>query len=383
MIIKNFFNRLISRFPISVFSYALFAFTLTIIYGIIGSHFIMRLNFVDSVYYTVITMATVGYGDIMPVSPIEKIFTITLALSGVILVAYIFSSFITNFITKVEKMKSGAQMMKKLSQMKDHYILCGYGRVGKIVLDELIKRNQKVVVVENNHDRVQSLKEYLELIQNENVLVIQGNATENEILEKFRIEYSFGTIITTGSDVSNLFIVLSLRELDSKAWIVSRASKSENVSRLYSAGANKVISPEVSGANDLYFAGVEPNLLKVTVQHYFEDIHEEMLIMLNHGCTIENIEYHFPGIKTPLVRKIGVLTEVEIDTFLSNLVNDDDGNNYLSDIYKMVNGVHSHWISGPNQDALDDLLDELKRHENVLGVNLSYEEIAELSKKYC
>lgn len=382
MNIKIFFHSLISRVPISVFIYAFIAFAFTIFYGIIGSHFIMGLNLIDSIYYTVITMATVGYGDIMPVTPIEKIFTITLALSGVILVAYIFSSFITNFINKVEKMKSGVQIMKKLSQMKDHYILCGYGRVGKIILDELIKRNQKVVVVEKNIDRVQSLKEHLDFIQNENVVVINGNATENEIIKKFNIERSFGTIITTGSDVSNLFIVLSLRELDSDAWIVSRASKTENVSRLYSAGANKVISPEVSGANDLYFAGVEPNLLKLTVQHFFDEIHDEMNIVLKYGCTIENIEYHFPGIKTPLVRKIGVLSETEIDYFLNNLATDDKGNNYLSDIYKMVNGIHSHWISGSNQEALDDLLEELKNHENVLGVDLSYEEIAELSKEY-
>ena len=382
MPIKKIINRILSKLPANVIIYAIILIIISLTYGIIGSHHIMNLNFIDSLYFTVITMATVGYGDIMPVTTLQKIFSISLALIGVGIFAYIFSTFITNFITKVEEVKSGVEMKKKIEKIEDHYILCGYGRVGQVVLQELLKRHQKIIIVEKNKEVFDKLKNNEEFIKNEDIIIVHGDATENEIMEKFKIEKSYGLILTTGSDVSNLFIVLTIRDNYPNSWIVSRASKIENISRLYSAGANKVISPEASGGNDLYYAAVKPNLIRITDKHGINNVTEEMEVVLKHKCTVESIEYHFPGIKSPLIRKIGVLTMEQMLEFDTRLKNNENAHNSLNSIYESVNGIHSHWISGPNQETLNKVVDILKNKNLILGVNLSDEEIMELSKKY-
>ena len=145
------------------------------------------------------------------------------------------------------------------------------------------------------------------LEENENVILLNGNATEDKTLKKLNIDKSLGVIVTTGSDVDNLFIVLTTRELYNDAWIVSRASKKESINRLKHAGANKVISPESSGGTDIYFAAVQPNLVHITERHGVDFIGNELEILRKYDCHLENIEYHFHGIKTPVSRTIGVM----------------------------------------------------------------------------
>ena len=114
------------------------------VYGILGSYFIMHLNIIDSIYYSIITMATVGYGDYTPHTGIQKIFATTLALSGVALLAYVFNIMLTSFQEKMSEYSKGARKMKAIEDMDDYYIICGFGRVGKVVFDELKKRKQNI-----------------------------------------------------------------------------------------------------------------------------------------------------------------------------------------------------------------------------------------------
>ena len=105
------------------------------IYGIVGTHYIMNLGWFDSIYYATITMTTVGYGDFLPSTGIQKIFATTLAIGGVGLLAYVFNIILTNFQEKMSEYSQGAKKMKAIEVMKDYYIICGLGRVGKVVLD--------------------------------------------------------------------------------------------------------------------------------------------------------------------------------------------------------------------------------------------------------
>ncbi|HOQ19397.1 MAG TPA: 3H domain-containing protein, partial [Methanothermobacter thermautotrophicus] len=191
-----------------------------------------------------------------------------------------------------------------------------------------------------------------------------------------------GVIITTGDDVDNLFITLTCRELNPDIWIVTRASKRENIKRLYRAGADRVISPEISGGEDIYFAAMEPTMVKITVKHDVEDIGREAEIILKHGCTLEDIEYHLPEFKEPLVRKIGVSEAEELERFLKILEGDPSRKSSLKRIYESVSGIHSHWISGPDRESIDAVLDELKSEGILLGVNLNDEEIKEVARKH-
>jgi voltage-gated potassium channel len=347
-----------------------------LLYGILGSIFIMNLNIFDSIYYTIITIATVGYGDIIPVTPLQKIFSVTLAISGVGLLAYIVTFIISSVTENLQDIRSGRIMERKLAEMENHYILCGFGRVGAAVYEELMKRNQKVIIIEKEEEKLEDIEE------NDKVIALNANATEDKTLKKLNIDKSLGMIVTTGSDVDNLFIVLTTRELYKDSWIISRASKKENVNRLKHAGANKVISPEASGGVDIYFAAVQPNLVYITQNHEIDFLEKEFEILKKYDCHLENIEYHFHGVRTPVTRDIGVLGEEEKNHFIDMVKNNPNVRNSLETMYKTVNGVHSHWISGPDKTHVDRAIEELKKEDGFLGVNLKFEEINEFTKQF-
>ena len=147
-------------------------------YGILGSYFIMDLNLIDSVYYTVITMTTVGYGDYIPSTGIQKIFATTLALGGVALLAYVINIILTNVQEKMGEYSKGAMKMKTIEHMDDYYILCGYGRVGKVVFEELTKRNQNIIVFEKDEDLIKDIEE------SDSVVTIRKDATEDNLISK-------------------------------------------------------------------------------------------------------------------------------------------------------------------------------------------------------
>ena len=230
-------------------------------------------------------------------------------------------------------------MERKLADMENHYVLCGFGRVGLSVFEELKKRGQKVIIVDRDENVTEDIEE------DENTVVFNANATEDKTIRKLNIDKSLGVIIATGSDVENLFMVLTIREMYKDAWIITRASKKDNINRLKHAGANKIISPEASGGVDIYFAAVEPNLIYVTEKHNIDFLEKEFDILRKYNCHLENIEYHFHGIRTPVIRKIGVLNEEEEDAFIDKVKNNPDIRESLETLYGTVNGVHSHWIS--------------------------------------
>ena len=357
--------------------YALVALVALFVYGILGSMFIMHLDIINSLYFTVITVATVGYGDILPVTPVQKLFTVTLVLGGVGLVAYAFTLAITVVSMVVEEVTSGSMQRRRIAAAKNHFVLCGYGRVGSAVFKQLQRRNQEAIIIERDRNIIEK-----ELWEEPEVLAIPGDATDEEILKSAGIERARGIIIATGEDVDNLFITLTARELHPEIWIVARASKSENIKRLYRSGADKVISPETSGGEDIYFAAIQPTLLKITMMHGVSNIKKEAEIILKHGATLENIEYHLPEFKEPLARKIQISKMDELNKFMDSLERDPARKNSLQRVYESVSGIHSHWISGQDRESLDRIVAELKKEGLLLGVNLNDNEIKEAARKH-
>lgn len=367
--------KLLTKLPTKYITNGLFLIALLFAYGIIGSHFIMGLNLIDSIYYSVITMATVGYGDYIPVTGIQKIFATTLALGGVALLAYVFNIILTTFQERMSKYSKGARKMKTIEQMDDYYILCGYGRVGKVVYDELNRRQQNVIIFEKNEELCENIEE------NDSTVVINKDATENNLIAKLSAKKCKSVIISTGDDVTNLFIVLTIREINPDAWIVSRVSKTENFARLRKAGADKLVSPELIGGKDLYLESAKPHLLRLTVQHSSDEIFDEFEIISKHNCTLENIDYHIPGIETPLSREIKTMNIEDGKRYRDYLNNNKEAKAALDNLYNSVNNIHSHWISGPNRTVLNKLINDLEKQEMIIGKNLTNKEIMEITKK--
>ena len=367
--------KLLTKLPTKYVASGLILILSLFIYGVVGSYFIMGLNLVDSIYYAIITMSTVGYGDYTPHSGIQKIFATTLAIGGVAILAYVFNLILTNFQEKMSEYSKGVTKMRSIKNMDDYYILCGYGRVGKVVFEELTQRNQNVIVIDKDEDVCESIEE------SESVVVMQEDATEGDIISKLAGDKCNSVIISIGDDVSNLFIVLTIRESNPDIWIVSRASKLENIPRLRKAGADKIVSPEVIGGKNLYYESTNPHVLRLTVRHDSDELLDEFKVITKHGCTLETIDYHIPGIETPLSRKIKTMDLEDGEKYMEYLKTHPDAKMALDNLYKSVDNIHSHLISGPDRATFERLIEDLKKQEEILGKNLTNKEIAKMTGK--
>ncbi len=205
--------------------------------GTIGYRIIEGWSLRDSLFMTIITISTVGYNEVAPLSGRGEVFSMILIVLGVGSAGYTFS-ILTDYIVAGEL--RGAlrrqRMARDLAKMNDHYIICGYGRVGQNVVDGLLANRFQIVVIDGSHDRVDDLEEL-------DVNYVIGDATDDSVLSEAGIERASGLCMCLPSDADNVFTILSARTLNSDLYIVSRCNAVESEHKLRMAGANQVINP--------------------------------------------------------------------------------------------------------------------------------------------
>ncbi len=215
--------------------FALIFITFIITVGSAGYMFIEGWNCLDALYMTVITIASVGFKEVHDLSPNGRLFTIILIISGVGSVAYALSAGAKVVLEgEFQEIFGRKRLEKIIKDLKNHYIVCGYGRMGKIICRELREKNIKYVVVEKKPDMT---------IEREDLLILEGDATKDEILKELGIEKAKGLISVLPTDAENLFVVLSARELNPGLFIVARAGEEGSEQKLMRAGADRVVSP--------------------------------------------------------------------------------------------------------------------------------------------
>ena len=224
--------------------------------GIIGYMTISGDSFVDALYMTVITISTVGFGLMHPLSPEGKIFTIFMIFLSVTLYGYIIKVITENIANGnfFEELKHN-KMQKKIDALRQHTIICGYGRNGQQALIKLQKYSQDCVVVERDNDVVKEM-------ENDGVLSVYGNATEDTILKKAGIKNAKNLIVALPSDADNLFVVLSARQMNKDLHIISRASDESSNKKLKIAGADNVIMPDKLGGDHMASLVVTPDVIE-------------------------------------------------------------------------------------------------------------------------
>lgn len=225
-----------------------------LVIGVLGYRYISNYSWMEAVYMTVITMATVGFSEVKPLDTPSKVFTIFLIISSVFIVAYAIS-----VVTEYVLGKNSVQLLKKKrvkNKIKDfsgHIIICGYGRNGAQAAERLGSYKRPFVVIEKD-------KEVIERYEDE-VLFIEGDATDDEALIEAGVSKAKYLITALPDDASNLFVVLSSRQLNKKLFIISRASLINSQRKLILAGADKVIMPDKIGGDHMASLVVMPDLI--------------------------------------------------------------------------------------------------------------------------
>ncbi|MBN8572010.1 MAG: potassium channel family protein, partial [Ignavibacteria bacterium] len=218
---------------------------------------IEKYSLVDAFYMTTITITTTGFGEVYPLTSGGKIFTSILCITSIGAALYGITT-LTSFLVDGEilKLLKNYNMNKQINGLKNHVIVCGFGRNGKQVCEELVKENRSFIIIECNEERLEYIKEF------KNYLFIDGDATNDDILIKANIKDAKALITTLPTDPDNVYVVLTAREMNPTITIVSRASDESSESKLKRAGANNVIMPERIGGTHMATLVTKPDIME-------------------------------------------------------------------------------------------------------------------------
>lgn len=205
-----------------------------LLFGTLGYMFLEHYDPIEALFMTVITITTVGYEEVKPLDNVGMLFSIMLILSSFGVFAFAISRIIDYVFGTYPEERERIKMENKLKSLKNHIIVCGFGRMGAIIANELRKNKKDVVVIENN-------PQICELAKKNGFLTIEGDATNDEILLRAGVKSAKCIIAVTSSDSDNGFVCLSAKKLNSNLKVICRASTSEWVSKIKLAGADEVV----------------------------------------------------------------------------------------------------------------------------------------------
>jgi voltage-gated potassium channel len=231
------------------------ALGLVFLTGTLWYALIEKWHWLDAVYMTVITLTTVGYGETQPLGDRGHIFTIALILAGVITIGYIVNRFtealIEGYFIEGRRLR---QQKKLVESLTEHFIICGFGRIGRQIAAEFAVEQTAFVVIDADVEQVK-------IAQSEGYNAIQADATLDETLLKMGVEKAACLVAALPSDAENLYIILSAKSLNPGLRAIARASNEEAVQKLQRAGADKVISPYITGAKRMAAAALRPQVM--------------------------------------------------------------------------------------------------------------------------
>ena len=280
---------------------------LLIVLGTAGYMWIEKWNMLDALYMTVITVSTIGYGEVHAVSPEGRIFTLVLIVMGVGFFLYVIGNVVQFLVEgRIREVLGRHKLDKQIDQLNNHYIVCGYGRMGRALCRYLAQRNLEFVTIEKNEDRVPIMNE-------DGVLYSAGEATAEENLRKAGLKKASNLITALGTDADNVFLVLLAKGLNPNLYVVARASQNASKMPLYTAGADVVVSPFDVGARRMAHAVLRPNVIRFLELAFADegtDIHIEEIAVANSSKLVD-VSLQESGIRQ------------EYDLIVLSIVNDD------------------------------------------------------------
>ena len=285
--------------PLLRFRLAATLLAIVIVVGVTGYTLINGWDLLDSFYMVIITISTVGYTEVHPQGAAGRLFTSGLILVGVGTLLYGFGVFAETLTDNAfGRYRRERQLQRELDRLKDHFIICGYGRIGTQIVAEFEDHKVSYVVIDQT-------EEALERIRAEGRLHIEGDASKEEILKQAGIERARGLVSAVDSDERAVYIVLAARAFNPNLYIVARAGRPDSIRRLELAGATRTISPYIMAGHRMAELAIRPAMVEVldTLHHAELGIGvEEMLV--NPGSTVIGKTLEEAGLLTPAGARI-------------------------------------------------------------------------------
>jgi voltage-gated potassium channel len=274
-----------------------------ILAGTIGYRIIEGWSLIDSLFMTITTISTVGYGEVHPLSTAGRIFSIFLILGGVGAVFYILTMLVKHIVEGEFGIRIGRQSMEsKIEKLHNHFILCGYDRVGEATANTLEQHKAKFVVIEITQVNADKARQA-------GFLTVQGDATKDEVLRRAGIDKAGALITALGDDADNTYTTLAARQLNPTIPIIARATNIEAQKKLQLAGAHRVVAPETSGGERMAMLALRPATVEfvetVLLGRGQELLIEEIEVNKDSplvGSAIKQVEERFPGVRILAIR---------------------------------------------------------------------------------
>jgi len=227
--------------PLFQFVLGLCLMCVVFVVGLSVFMFVEGWSFIESFYMMVITLSTVGFGEIHPLSDRARLLTAMIIICGVGNFAYIVSSFSRMLVDgHLNKLLWRRKVQRRIDKLDNHYIVCGYGRIGGVVVQEILKASSDVVVIENDEKLVEQLKR-------DGIMHLAGDATDDGLLVSAGIKRAKSIVTALTDEAANVYVTLTARQLNPAIFIVARANNASHITRLEFAGANKVVLPHLIG----------------------------------------------------------------------------------------------------------------------------------------
>ena len=222
-----------------------FALAVVVAVGIVGYMVIEGWSLLDAAYMTIITLTTVGYEEVHPLSSTGRIFTILLMVAGVGVMLYVLTTVVNLAVAhEVGSLFRRRKLKTRISKLKGHFIVCGFGRVGRVVASTLQGESVPVIVIDKQAEAFAEAEDL-------GLLYLQGDATRDADLISAQIDKAVGLVAATGDDSENVYITLTARGLNPGLHVVARASRPEAEEKLRRAGADSVVSPYSIGGREM------------------------------------------------------------------------------------------------------------------------------------